>query len=49
MRAPQHVVAHAARGVREDVLGRTHERLSEAGALRRPEASAAAGSVPDQP
>ena len=38
----------AARGVREDVLGRTHERLSEAGALRRSEPSAAAATVPDE-
>jgi glycerol-3-phosphate acyltransferase PlsX len=36
----------AARGVREDVLGRTHERLAEAGALRRAP-SAAAATVPD--
>src|ERR671911_430997 len=40
----------AARGVREDVLGRTHERLAEAGALRKEPAPAAAGAtVPDQP
>jgi phosphate acyltransferase len=40
----------AARGVREDVAGRTHARLAAAGALRaRPEASEAAASVPDQP
>src|SRR3954449_2347141 len=40
----------AARGVREDVLGRTHERLAEAGALRRAEeGSAAAATLPDQP
>src|SRR5215218_5895999 len=40
----------AARGVREDVLGRTHERLAEAGALRSvPEPSAAAATLPDQP
>jgi len=39
----------AARGVREDVLGRTHERLAEAGALRSaPEPSAAAATLPDQ-
>jgi glycerol-3-phosphate acyltransferase PlsX len=38
----------AARGVRDDVLGRTHERLAAAGALRRPEASAAAATLPDQ-
>ena len=38
----------AARGVRDDVLGRTHERLAAAGALRRPpELSAAAATVPD--
>ena len=36
----------AARGVREDVAGRTHERLAAAGALRA--ASEAAASVPDQ-
>lgn len=36
----------AARGVREDVVARTHERLAEAGALRRvPDASAATASV----
>ena len=40
----------AARGVREDVLGRTHQRLAEAGALRSaPEPSAAAATLPDQP
>ena len=39
----------AARGVREDVLGRTHERLAEAGALRRAaDPSAAAATVPHQ-
>jgi glycerol-3-phosphate acyltransferase PlsX len=39
----------AARGVRDDVLGRTHERLVEAGALRRAVApSAAAATVPDE-
>jgi glycerol-3-phosphate acyltransferase PlsX len=38
----------AARGVRDDVLGRTHERLAEAGALRRAEPSAAAATVPDE-
>jgi hypothetical protein len=37
----------AARGVRDDVLGRTHERLAAAGALRR--SSEAAATVPDQP
>src|SRR4051794_32517608 len=41
-------VALAARGVRADVAGRTHERLAAAGALRRaPEPSAAAATVPD--
>jgi glycerol-3-phosphate acyltransferase PlsX len=40
----------AARGVREDVAGRTHERLAAAGALRRAEgASEAAASVPKTP
>ena len=40
----------AARGVRDDVLGRTHARLEAAGALRgRPAPSAAAATVPDQP
>jgi glycerol-3-phosphate acyltransferase PlsX len=39
----------AARGVRLDVIGRTHERLAGAGALRRVEVSEAAGSVPEQP
>src|SRR5262249_25005953 len=40
----------AARGVREDVAGRTHARLEAAGALRRAEgASEAAASVPDSP
>jgi glycerol-3-phosphate acyltransferase PlsX len=37
----------AARGVRQDVVGRTHERLAAAGALRRP--SERAATVPDQP
>ena len=37
----------AARGVRLDVAGRTHERLAAAGALRK--VSEAAASVPDQP
>jgi phosphate acyltransferase len=36
----------AARGVRLDVAGRTHERLAAAGALRRP--SEVPASVPDQ-
>ena len=39
----------AARGVRLDVAGRTHERLAAAGALRRAEVSETAASVPDQP
>jgi glycerol-3-phosphate acyltransferase PlsX len=41
----------AARGVREDVIGRTHERLAAAGALRRTRGapSEAAATVPDQP
>jgi glycerol-3-phosphate acyltransferase PlsX len=39
----------AARGVRLDVAGRTHDRLAAAGALRRTEVSEAAASVPDQP
>jgi glycerol-3-phosphate acyltransferase PlsX len=39
-----------ARGVREDVVGRTHARLAAAGVLRRAEgASEAAASVPEQP
>jgi phosphate acyltransferase len=47
-------IAVAARGVREDVAGRTHARLAAAGALRaRPpagaDASEAAASVPEQP
>ena len=38
----------AARGVRDDVVGRTHERLAAAGALRPGrEASALVGTVPD--
>jgi phosphate acyltransferase len=40
----------AARGVRDDVVARTHERLAGAGALRRtPDASAAAASVTEHP
>jgi glycerol-3-phosphate acyltransferase PlsX len=40
----------AARGVREDVAGRTHARLEAAGALRRADgASEAAASVPETP
>ncbi|MDA0173571.1 phosphate acyltransferase PlsX [Solirubrobacter taibaiensis] len=38
----------AARGVREDVAGRTHARLAEAGALRKPASSEAVASVPDE-
>jgi glycerol-3-phosphate acyltransferase PlsX len=38
----------AARGVRLDVAGRTHDRLAAAGALRRSEVSEAAASVPEQ-
>lgn len=41
----QRAIEVAARGVREDVAGRTHERLAAAGALRK--ASEAAASVPD--
>jgi phosphate acyltransferase len=38
----------AARGARSDVVGRTHDRLTAAGALRRaPEPSAAPATVPD--
>jgi glycerol-3-phosphate acyltransferase PlsX len=39
----------AARGVEQDVVARTHERLAAAGALRRAEASEPAATVPDQP
>jgi hypothetical protein len=41
----------AERGVRQDVVGRTLETLSAAGALRRPpaEVSAVGSTVPDQP
>ncbi|MDP9384317.1 MAG: phosphate acyltransferase, partial [Actinomycetota bacterium] len=40
----------AARGVREDLAGRTHDALEAGGALRRREApSAVPGSVPDRP
>jgi phosphate acyltransferase len=42
----QRAIEVAARGVREDVAGRTHERLAAAGALRK--ASEAAASVPDE-
>ena len=43
----QRAIEVAARGVREDVAGRTHARLQAAGALRK--ASEAAASVPDDP
>jgi glycerol-3-phosphate acyltransferase PlsX len=40
----------AARGVREDLIGRTHATLEASGALRAPrEASAPTGSVPERP
>jgi glycerol-3-phosphate acyltransferase PlsX len=42
----QRAIEVAARGVREDVAGRTHSRLQAAGALRR--ASEPAASVPDE-
>jgi glycerol-3-phosphate acyltransferase PlsX len=42
----QRAIEVAARGVREDVAGRTHERLVAAGAQRR--ASEAAASVPEE-
>ena len=42
----QRAIEVAARGVREDVAGRTHARLQAAGALRK--ASEAAASVPDE-
>jgi glycerol-3-phosphate acyltransferase PlsX len=42
----QRAIEVAARGVREDVAGRTHARLLAAGALRK--ASDAAASVPDE-
>jgi glycerol-3-phosphate acyltransferase PlsX len=42
----QRAIEVAARGVREDVAGRTHERLAAAGALRR--ASDPAASVPEE-
>jgi phosphate acyltransferase len=45
----QRAIELAARGVREDVVGRTHERLAAAGALRRAgaEASAPVASLPE--
>jgi glycerol-3-phosphate acyltransferase PlsX len=43
-------IAVAARGVEEDLLGRTNAHLAVAGALRRaPEVSEPAATVPDQP
>lgn len=42
----QRAIEVAARGVREDVAGRTHERLAAAGALRK--ASEPASSVPEE-
>jgi glycerol-3-phosphate acyltransferase PlsX len=39
----------AALGVRNDVAGRTYERLAAADALRRVELSEPAATVPDQP
>jgi phosphate acyltransferase len=43
----QRAIELAARGVREDLVTRTHERLVEAGAVRGAEASAAVASVPE--
>jgi|1185.fasta_scaffold15730_2 glycerol-3-phosphate acyltransferase PlsX len=43
----QRAIELAARGVREDLVARTHERLVEAGAVRGAEASAAVASVPE--
>lgn len=43
----QRAIELAARGVREDLVARTHERLVEAGALRGAEASAPVASVPE--
>ncbi len=46
----ERAIALAARGVREDVGGRTHERLSAAGALRRArEPSGSGDTVPAEP
>jgi phosphate acyltransferase len=42
----QRAIEVAARGVREDVAGRTHSRLQAAGALRK--ASDVAASVPEE-
>jgi phosphate acyltransferase len=39
----------AARGVRLDVAGRTHDRLAAAGALRRADVSEPAASLPEHP
>ena len=43
----QRAIELAARGVREDLVTRTHERLVEAGAVHGVEASAAVASVPE--
>jgi glycerol-3-phosphate acyltransferase PlsX len=43
----QRAIELAARGVREDLVTRTHERLAEAGAVRGAEVSAAVASVPE--
>jgi len=43
----QRAIELAARGVREDLVARTHDRLSEVGAARGREASAAVASVPE--
>ena len=43
----QRAIELAARGVREDLVARTHDRLAEAGATRGSEASAAVASVPE--
>ena len=43
----QRAIELAARGVREDLVARTHERLVEASAVRAADASAAVASVPE--
>jgi phosphate acyltransferase len=43
----QRAIELAARGVREELVSRTHDRLAEAGAARGSEASAAVASVPE--
>jgi glycerol-3-phosphate acyltransferase PlsX len=43
----QRAIELAARGVREELVSRTHDRLAEAGAARGREASAAVASVPE--